>query len=117
MEPVKTYPAGNVIVCRFVFGDRVLTDTEDDAFIDDGTLPGDLTTVEPTAVKFDYTVNGGAATTLTGASITPTTVGDQTYYEVELAEAAAARIRWRGYGVDGSSNPVVASAWRTFVLE
>ena len=101
----NTYPVGNVVLCRFAFTTRALTNAELATFLAGGGLPAGIG-VTPATVSFDYAIGQAAKTTLTGSQITTDATGA---YHVNLNVTTAGQWRYRGYGVDGSANPVACT--------
>lgn len=102
---MNDYPSGSVVVCRFAFTLAPLTLSQLSAFIAGTGLPSGQG-VTPTAVLFDFTPPDGETQTLTGAQITLDAVGA---YHVDLSVVNHGVWSYRGYGQDGSGDPVAST--------
>jgi hypothetical protein len=106
----NTYAVGNVVQCPFCFTNRALTPTELFTFLNGGGLPAGVG-VDQTTVKFDYAINNGPTQTLSGASISHDATGA---YHANVTVTEAGDWKYRGYSLDGSGNPVAATATQHF---
>lgn len=107
---MNSYPSGSIVICRFAFTAQPLTPTQAAAFLAGQGLPSGQG-VTPTAVLFDYTPPDGETVTLTGVQITVDAAGA---YHVPLPVVNHGVWSYRGYGKDGSGNPVVSTATQSF---
>ena len=114
------YPAGNVIVCRFPFVEEALTEAEQETFFAGGGLPSTATPVDPTLVLFDWIDTTGTRRTVSGLSETVDSVqivrdaAGEYHASVPVPDGTEGQYQYRGYGQDGSGNPVASSGWQSF---
>jgi hypothetical protein len=118
---VTWYPKGNVIICRWPFVQQPLSESQLATFIAGGGLPATVTTTDPAVVLFDWIDSSGVKRTLTGVDNPVdgvTIIKDapgQYHAAVPVPDSAAAGDwKYRGYGQDGSGNPIAASGWMSF---
>lgn len=107
---MNSYPSGSVVECRFAFTIAPLTAQQLTTFQAGLGLPSGQGTT-PAAVLFDFTPPDGDTTTLTGNAITLDAVGA---YHVTLPVINHGIWSYRGYGQDGSGNPVASTPTARF---
>lgn len=115
VTPVNQYLIGSVIKVRFYFATRTLSPQELIAYQGAaGVAPGNLPAgvgVDQTNVYFDYSVNGGTVTTLSGGNIVHEATGQ---YYATVTGIVAGTYKCRGYSKDGSNNPVATTVQDVF---
>jgi hypothetical protein len=116
MTAVNTYPPGNVVLCRFGFPSRPLTDAELATFAAGGGFPAGVTGQDPPVVKFDYQPPGNTTVSLTGGQITKDAVG-QYHAPVSIPiTAQPGEWRYRGRGENNDQTPIAATDWTIFYV-
>lgn len=117
---MRAYPAGSVVICRWSFTEQPLSVAQLETFVAGGGLPSGVTTQDPALPLFDWidptgtkrTITG-LGTTVNGVQIVLDTPGE---YHAALPASLEGFWSYRGYGQDGSGNPVASSDKQTFVI-
>lgn len=111
------YPLGSVVICRFAITLRPLTDAEVDNFTAGLGLPSGVGS-SPPVVLFDYYPPGVEIPETLTTSTTPAIFSDATgAYHVALPVSTIGIWDYRGYGQDGSGNPVAATFRKSFTVK
>jgi len=108
------YEIGNVIRCPFAFLARDLTPDELGVFLTGGGLPSMVGVDPPGAVFFDYRIDGGAITTISGGGVLHDAVGA---FHVDLPVDTPGLWTYKGRADDLAGNPLVATLPGSFVVE
>lgn len=109
----NTWPVGNVVICRFCFGNRNLTPAEIAAFVAGNGLPAGVGVDQP-VVECELELPTGSGWTeqiLTGASVVHDALGE---YHVLVTAANPGTYSYRGFSVDGGGNPLASSRKMSF---
>lgn len=107
---MNQYTVGNIVVCYFGFMNRALTLDERTTFLNGGGLPVGVG-IDQNQALMQWSLNGGAETTLSGASITHDGTGE---YHGLITAASEGIYKYEGYSLDGSNAPVAATTIEQF---
>lgn len=113
---MNTWPLGSVVLCRFAITFQPLTDAQLATFIAGLGLPNGAGVDAPVPL-FDFAQNGRWTLGLTSSS-TPPVVRDATgAYHVALPATERGLWTYRGYGQDGSGNPLASTFRLTYRVD
>jgi hypothetical protein len=105
---MNTWPLGSVVICRFAITFQPLTDAQLATFISGQGLPNGAG-VDPAAALFDFAHDGLWTLGLTSVSTPPVVRDAAGAYHVALPATARGLWTYRGYGQDGSGNPLAST--------
>lgn len=110
---MSNYQAGNQVECLFAFTNRALSQQEQASFLEGNGLPVGAG-VDQITVQMDYVINGGTIHTITGGSIIHDGTGE---YHGVVTAVVAGTYTYRGYSLDGESNPVASTGKNSFTVD
>ena len=112
MTPPNTYTEGTIVRVLFYFATRVLTEAEEQNFLNGLGLPAGAG-VDQTLVLFDYVINDGAVNTISGLG--STLIHDATgAYHALVTGTTIGLYRCRGYSQDGVGGAVSSTVQDSF---